>query len=302
VKLTSGSSASFTVSTSQSWILISPQSGAASSSGAPVAVTVDPGAFNTAGAYRGDVVVTPAGGSAVSFSVTIQVDITAPQVSIAFTPDPVYEQAPDSDGYTFFYKVQLNHVSGPAAKITRMAIGGKDYSTSIQAWFGALQIPAGGKVSTSLRSRQPKLPTDLLFEFAGTSATGSLNWSASQKLSFLPKLTKALVKLTINPNPVAADPAAPSSCRWKHVLQLDEQAGIAVTLKRFVAYGFDLSSDIATWFGAAVLPANGELATTVCWSNINVPATVEFEIGGDDAAGNKGLDWKTTAQFTGPPR
>ena len=101
---------------------------------------------------------------------------------------------------------------------------------------------------------------------------------------------------------MAQDPKAPANCLWKHDLLVTEQGGIALTLKRFLAYGHDLSGSIAAWFGTALLPANGTLRTTMCWSGVNVPLSVEFEVGGDDAAGNKGLDWKKSVQFTGPPK
>ena len=77
---------------------------------------------------------------------TVAVTVTVPTATSAaipsVTPNPVYQQQTDADGYSWFYTVTLTEVAGVATTLTGFSIGDSDYSSSIVSFFGSASLPA----------------------------------------------------------------------------------------------------------------------------------------------------------------
>jgi subtilase family serine protease len=112
--------------------------------------------------------------SSASVTVAVTVPTTASAVIPSVTPNPVYQQKPDADGYSWFYTVKLTEIGGVATTLTGFSIGGTDYSSSIVSFFGSATIPAKGSLSSSLRSQLatvPSTPLSFSMTVGGVSVT-----------------------------------------------------------------------------------------------------------------------------------
>lgn len=130
--------------------------------------------------YGGNTGFNPSSGTV---TVTVTVPTTASAVIPSVTPDPVYQQQTDADGYSWFYTVSLTEIAGVATTLTGFTIGGTDYSSSIASFFGSASLPAKGTLSASLRSAFPNVPTTLVFAFSGPMPAARSGASRSPCLS-----------------------------------------------------------------------------------------------------------------------
>jgi hypothetical protein len=206
-------------------------------------------------------------------------------------PSPVYQQAPDADGYTWFYTVRVAETAGAPTTITAFSIDDYDLTGSISAWFGSNKLAAKGSLSAQLRSKDLGLPSDHVFAFAGVDASGQ-KWSKQVSASFRgpqPANQKAAMSLTSDPATVVkignGDPNCAADHPYGQQLNLQETGGGAVKLTKFVAGGYDYTDRIASWFGSQTLPASGSLHAKICWQLNSVPATLDYEIDGVDNSG-----------------
>src|ERR1700733_9585958 len=78
-------------------------------------------------------------GSSGSVNVTVTKPAGAAVAAFAL-PNPVYQQNPDSGGYTWFYQIGLTEQAGVAATITSFTANGSPLS--ITGFFGTAAIPA----------------------------------------------------------------------------------------------------------------------------------------------------------------
>jgi uncharacterized protein (TIGR03437 family) len=127
-------------------------------------------------------------GSVDAYQLVTQWNATPPisgasEVSPFCNPDPVYEQQPNAQGYSWFYTITLTETAGVATTLTRFTIGGIDYSAQISNWFGTTTIPANGSISTSVESENLTVPTTVLLAFAGVDASGQ-QWSKQLSVPF----------------------------------------------------------------------------------------------------------------------
>jgi hypothetical protein len=215
---------------------------------------------------------------------------------VAATIDPatVYQQAPDVDGYSWFYTIKLSETGGVATKLTGFSINGYDLSGSIADWFGTTTLPARGSLSVNVRARDIDVPADVPFTFAGTDNSGQ-QWSKKISAPFRGpdsgKQKTAALSLASDPAVVlkigSGDPSCAADHPYGQTLNLQELNGIAVKLTKFVAGGSDYTDRIASWFGSATLPASGALHAKLCWQLTNVPVTLAYEIDGVDASGKQ---------------
>jgi uncharacterized protein (TIGR03437 family) len=216
------------------------------------------------------------------------------------SPSPVYQQAPDSDGYGWYYEVQLEETGGIANTITSFSIDGYDLSDSIADWFGSATLPAYSTLSASLRSKDLKVPVDRVFAFGGVDANGQ-PWTRQISVSFLGAQKSAAISLTSTPSTVVLLGSSDPNCTPDHPfyqqLNLQELNGFDVTLTQFYALGNDYSGNIASWFGSLRLPALGSLHARLCWTLNTVPTTVSYEIHGVDKSGND-ITSQLQVQFT----
>ncbi len=91
---------------------------------------------------------------------------------------------------------------------------------------------------------------------------------------------------SIDQNPVFKQPPDAAGNPWHFTLTLTEEAGIATTLTGFSIDGVDYTSQIASLFHSAAIPAGGSISATIGLNNVAVPKTVTFAFTGADAGGN----------------
>jgi uncharacterized protein (TIGR03437 family) len=298
IETTSTTAVTFSLVTNAAWLRVSPASGSVMA-GVPqtITVSVDPAALRTPGSYNGAITVN-AGTASQSVQVRVDVAVTQSSIVAAVEPDPVYEQAPDADGYAWFFDVRLRETAGVETRLTEFQVDGVNFSGNITEWFGTDRIPALGSISAGLRVRGLTVPATSTFDFAGVDP-GGVSWTRRITARFLGRRTQATLKMTFSPEPVAQDPTS-ENCPWRHEVVIKEESGIGVNLTRWVAGGHDLSGSIAAFFGSARLDPSSTRRATLCWKGLSVPATLEFEIHGRD---DNGIDVgiATRARFVGAP-
>ena len=239
---------------------------------------------------------------------SVHVSVSVPQAGSAVvptvTPDPVYEQKPNADGYSWFYTVTLTDKTSTPTTLTGFTINGEDASSAINDFFGSSSIPGNGTLQAVLESNKElvtKIPDQIVFGFTGRDASGA-SWTQRITVPFYgPQITPAM-QLEGLPNTVVRNPKEPADCQWSQYLGLQELNGYPVYLEHFYADGHDLSSQIGDYFGSTVLPPLGDLLGGVCWdlSGETLPATLSYEIDGVDASGNM-ISTTATATFQQPP-
>jgi uncharacterized protein (TIGR03437 family) len=235
-----------------------------------------------------------------SGSVTLNVTqpIGAAAVVPSFTPNPVYKQQTDADGYSWFFTVTLTETAGVPATLTSFTFAGTDYSSSIPDFFGSSDIAAYGTMQGALRVKLTTVPATLVLGFSGADANGN-NWSQQISVPFYSRQTTASLALSSSPTTVRQDPTQPSDCQFLQQIDIQEQNGYGVTFTHFTGGGLDLTSDIQSFFGSLRLPPFGALEAEICWTGINPPETLEYEIDGIDTGGNKVVA-TGSALFQGP--
>ena len=106
---------------------------------------------------------------------------TASVIVVSVTANPVYQQAPDSQGYAWVFGLTLKEEAGIATTLTGMTINGVD---RLSTFFPNPSIAANGQISTGVGFLGLSVPTTRTFVFAGRDASGQ-SWSQSLQVSFL---------------------------------------------------------------------------------------------------------------------
>jgi uncharacterized protein (TIGR03437 family) len=241
-------------------------------------------------------------GSTGSVVVTITVPTTTSAVVPSVSPSPVYQQAPDSNGFTFFFTVSLNEIAGVATTLTDFTFFGTSYASQISNFFGTSAIPAYGTISAALGATVNTVPSTGVLGFTGRDASGA-TWSQQISVQFLPGQQSAAMTLTSSPSTEVRNPTYDPNCTQSHPfyqqLDLQEQNGFEVELTRFLAGGNDLSANIPDWFGSWRLAALGSLQAGICWSTNALPTTLNYELDGTDTQGNT-IIVTASVPFQGP--
>jgi uncharacterized protein (TIGR03437 family) len=99
------------------------------------------------------------------------------------TPNPVSEQQPNAQGYSWFYTITLKETAGFATSLTGFTFNGTDYSSQITSYFGSSTIPALGNVAANLESKGLTVPATVTFSFTGVDA-GGRQWSKQLSVPF----------------------------------------------------------------------------------------------------------------------
>ena len=259
--------------------------------------------FQTAGTYK--VTANYGGGpnfngSSGSTSITVNAPTAASSAIIpSVSPNPVYQQQADAQGYGWFYTVSLSEVAGVGTTLTGLMIDGNDYSSQIATFFGTASIAAHGTVQASLRTKGLTPPATLLFVFSGADASGK-QWSQQMSVAFYgPQITAALA-MSSAPTAVRQTPGNDPNCQWYQNVGVQELNGHSVSLTRFLAGGNDLSDQIQDFFGSTTVPAFGYLLSGICWSGISpLPSYVDYELDGVDDNGNN-ISVTMSTLFEGP--
>jgi len=240
------------------------------------------------------------GASSGSVTVTLSVSTVPSRVVPSVTPNPVFQQAPDADGYSFFYTLRLSEIAGNATTLTGFTFDGADYSSQIQTFFGTASIPANGTIAAQLRAQLGTPPINLAFGFSGTDASGT-TWTQQITVPFLAQPSSASMTLASLPATVVPDTThCTSQYPYYQQLNLQEQNGYEVQLTRFLGGGNDLTSEIASWFGSLRLAPFGSLQGGICWNVPTPPTNLAFEMDGTDTAGNK-VTATLLVPFQNPP-
>ncbi len=241
-------------------------------------------------------------GSSASTVVTITVPTSTSAIVPSIVPNPVYQQTPTPDGYSFFFTVSLTEIAGVATTLTDFTFFGTSYASSIPNFFGTASIPPHGTISAALEASVDTVPSTGVIGFTGRDASG-ISWSQQITVPFLPMQTAAAMALTSAPSTVVRNPTYDPHCSPQYPfyqqLDLQEKNGFEVQLTKFLAGGADLSSSIQQWFGSWRLAPLGSLQSGICWSLQSVPSSLSYEIDGIDTKGNA-ISVTASTPFQGP--
>lgn len=105
------------------------------------------------------------------------------QVLASCNPNPVYEQSPDSEGYSWTFTLSLQETAGVATSLTEFTVNGATYASQIASFFGTSTIPANGTISATLGFKTLTVPTTETFVFSGVDA-GGRQWSQQLSVPF----------------------------------------------------------------------------------------------------------------------
>ncbi len=97
------------------------------------------------------------------------------------------------------------------------------------------------------------------------------------------KVDASNVVVSASPNPVQQG----SDGLWSYTVQLKETAGVSTQITRIRIDGRDYTSEIATWFGSAQLPAGGTLQAPLKAQVFSVPTNQIIEFWGVDNVSGK---------------
>lgn len=222
-------------------------------------------------------------------------------VTISVEPSPVYKQAPDQDGFEWFYKVVVKETGGAPALIRSFSIDAEDVSDRIDDWFGTPNVPARGTLIAEGKSRASAVPAEHSFALSGFDSNGQ-PWSSRISVLFLGEKSDPVLSLTGEPAVSSGtgdrDPRCPADHPIYHVLTVKERNGLGVTLNQFHAEGLDYTSQIATWFGNTQLAPGGTLRAGLCWAVDQHQTAASYEVGGVDESGQP-VRATLTVEFSG---
>jgi uncharacterized protein (TIGR03437 family) len=215
-------------------------------------------------------------------------------VSVTATPNPVYQTAPDSNGYTYSVSIKLSETNGGQTTLTGWSINGNNFTPNIASFFGSATIPPYGTIGTTIGYKSVPAPVTYPIVLSGMDPSGK-TWTQTVSVQFLPSPASA-VSVSVAPNPVYQTPADSQGYQWVFSVQLTETAGVATTLTGFTNNGIIDTSSIASYFGSTSLPANGTLTAELGFKTLAVPLTETFAFTGTDASGRTWTQ-QASAQF-----
>ncbi len=108
----------------------------------------------------------------------------ASDIVLSCTPNPVYEQSPDQQGYQWLFTLTLQETAGVATTLTDFRVNGTSYASQINSFFGASTIPGNSSLSAALGYASLNTPINATFEFTGTDSSGA-QWSRRLSVPFL---------------------------------------------------------------------------------------------------------------------
>ncbi len=103
-------------------------------------------------------------------------------VEVSFDKNPVYQQAPDSNGFQWTITVTLSEEAGVSTTVTGMSINGT--AEDISEFFKNSAIGAKQSISTGIGFRTLNAPITEEFAFSGIDASGN-TWSRQVSIPFL---------------------------------------------------------------------------------------------------------------------
>ena len=229
------------------------------------------------------------------------VTVTAPANTAAIvpsvSPNPVYEENPNSNGDKWYFTVRVANQSAVTATLTKFTIGSTDYSSSINSFFGTANIAGNASISASLRQRNLNVPLDQLFGFAGTDASGA-TWSQQIMVPFVSRVLQDASLLLTTPATVSPVAGAAASCRWPQQLVLEQQGGYNIRLSALTSGSMDFTSQLQQIFGTTTLAPYGTLQGTLCWSSATPAGSKTVTVTGLVTESQSGVTTDATATAT----
>ena len=140
-------------------------------------------ANNTVQAYYGGSPLFTA--SSATTSLSLAAPAGASQVTLSVTPNPVIQQAPNANGATLFFTVQLTETAGAATTLTGFTFDGIGFGGSIASFFGSTTLPAHGTLTANLKAGNIPAPSTVVLVFTGRDASGAA-WTQQIEVPFLP--------------------------------------------------------------------------------------------------------------------
>ncbi len=135
--------------------------------------------------YAGSPIFTP---SSASATLNLGAPTAVSAVTVSVNPNPVYPHAPDADGGTFSFTIQLNETAGVDTTVTGFTFSGVNLAGSIGYFFGGNALPANGALSATLKANNVPVPSVVLMVFTGRDAGGA-TWTRHAAIPFLPQQT-----------------------------------------------------------------------------------------------------------------
>jgi len=132
-------------------------------------------------AYGGSPLFTSSSGST---TLTVGTPTAASAVAVTVTPNPVYQHAPDANGGTFTFTIQLKETAGVATSLTGFTVGRVSYAASLSSFFGSTTLAANGTLSAGLEAANIAVPSTMVMVFTGRDASGAL-WTRQISVPFL---------------------------------------------------------------------------------------------------------------------
>ena len=123
--------------------------------------------------------------SSATAALTLGTPTVNSAVTLAVTPNPVYQQPPDANGATFSFAIQLKETAGTATTITGLTFGGVSYANSIAGFFGSSSLPANGTLTAKLGGKNIAVPSSQSIVITGRDASGA-TWTQRTSVSFQP--------------------------------------------------------------------------------------------------------------------
>jgi subtilase family serine protease len=121
-------------------------------------------------------------------SATATVSLGTPTMSaetVSVTPNPVYQTAPDANGATFSFTIQLQETAGVSTTLTGFTFDGISFAGSIAKFFGSTTLAAHGTLTGTLKAGNIPVPATVPIVFTGRDASGAA-WSQQIAVPFLP--------------------------------------------------------------------------------------------------------------------
>jgi uncharacterized protein (TIGR03437 family) len=123
-------------------------------------------------------------GSAASQTVNLRVRgkaVASANLSLSFAPNPVSK---GSDG-KWSYTLTVQETGGVGVTLTKLTVGGKDYSASLTSFFGSNRLAAKAGVAVGIASSGYTPPFDLVWQITGNDDNGhtGLVWSGTVHLA-----------------------------------------------------------------------------------------------------------------------
>jgi uncharacterized protein (TIGR03437 family) len=207
-------------------------------------------------------------------TVTVTAPASASAVVASVSPNPVNRSLFGS----WSFVMTLTNESAVSATLTKLSIGGTDYTSSIVSWFGASAIPANKSVSSgSLSFSNLNAPIDQVFAFSGTDSNGAA-WSQQVTVPFTARTQDTWSFRFSSVTSVPADPSADPSCRWSQPLVFEELGGYDTQLSAFSVGNTDLTSLLPQIFGTTTVAPYGRLQGTLCWDSSNAGGSKSVKI------------------------